>query len=82
MDSEAAPGPVRGSARCSAHGAQFAEAALKGASAILTDATGAQLLGEAPVPVLVTENLREYVGPLAALIYGSAFVPRHPPATR
>ena len=43
------------------HGAQFAEAALNlGASAILTDAAGAQLLGEAPVPVLVTENLREY----------------------
>jgi len=58
------------------HGAQFAEAALKlGASAILTDAAGAQLLGEAPVPVLVTENLREYVGPLAALIYGSASFP-------
>ena len=46
-----------------------------GASAILTDAAGAQLLGEAPVPVLVTENLREYVGPLAALIYGSASFP-------
>ena len=58
------------------HGAQFAEAALNlGASAILTDAAGAQLLGEAPVPVLVTENLREYVGPLAALIYGSASFP-------
>lgn len=58
------------------HGAQFAEAALKlGASAILTDAAGAQLLGEAPVPVLVAENLREYVGPLAALIYGSASFP-------
>ena len=58
------------------HGAQFAEAALNlGASAILTDAAGVQLLGEAPVPVLVTENLREYVGPLAALIYGSASFP-------
>ena len=30
---------------------------------------------EAPVPLLVTENLREYVGPLAALIYGSASFP-------
>ncbi|WP_314700590.1 UDP-N-acetylmuramoyl-L-alanyl-D-glutamate--2,6-diaminopimelate ligase [uncultured Rothia sp.] len=58
------------------HGAQFAEGALKlGAAAILTDAAGAELLGEAPVPVLVTENLREYVGPLAALIYGSASFP-------
>ena len=58
------------------HGAQFAEGALKlGASAILTDAAGAQLLGEAPVPLLVTENLREYVGPLAAQIYGSASFP-------
>ncbi len=33
---------------------------------------------EAPVPVLVTENLREHVGPLAALIYGSAS-PRYSP---
>ena len=58
------------------HGAQFADAALKlGASAILTDAAGAQLLGEAPVPLLVAENLREYVGPLAALIYDSASFP-------
>lgn len=58
------------------HGAQFAEGALKlGAAAILTDAAGAQLLGEAAVPLLVTEHLREYVGPLAAQIYGSASFP-------
>lgn len=58
------------------HGAQFAEGALKlGAAAILTDAAGAELLGEAQVPLLVTENLREYVGPLAALIYGSDSFP-------
>lgn len=58
------------------HGAQFAEGALKlGAAAILTDAAGAELLGEAAVPLLVTEHLREYVGPLAAQIYGSASFP-------
>ena len=54
------------------HGAQFAEAALNlGASAILTDAAGAQLLGEAPVPVLVTENLREYEHPKEKLSHYS-----------
>ena len=58
------------------HGAQFAEGVLKlGAAAILTDAAGAELLGEAAVPLLVTEHLREYVGPLAAQIYGSASFP-------
>lgn len=58
------------------HGAQFAEGALKlGVAAILTDAAGAELLGEAAVPLLVTEHLREYVGPLAAQIYGSASFP-------
>ena len=58
------------------HGAQFAEGALKlGAAAILTDAAGADLLGETAVPLLVTEHLREYVGPLAAQIYGSASFP-------
>ena len=58
------------------HGAQFAAGALElGAAAILTDAAGAELLGEAAVPLLVTEHLREYVGPLAAQIYGSASFP-------
>lgn len=58
------------------HGAQFAAGALKlGAAAILTDAVGAELLGEVAVPLLVTEHLREYVGPLAAQIYGSASFP-------
>lgn len=58
------------------HGAQFAAGALElGAAAILTDATGAELLGEVAVPLLVTEHLREYVGPLAAQIYGSASFP-------
>lgn len=58
------------------HGAQFATGALElGAAAILTDAAGAELLGEAAVPLLVTEHLREYVGPLAAQIYGSASFP-------
>lgn len=58
------------------HGAQFAAGALKlGAAAILTDAAGAELLGEVAVPLLVTEHLREDVGPLAAQIYGSASFP-------
>ena len=58
------------------HGAQFATGALElGAAAILTDATGAKLLGEVAVPLLVTEHLREDVGPLAAQIYGSASFP-------
>lgn len=58
------------------HGAQFATGALElGAAAILTDATGAELLGEVAVPLLVTEHLREDVGPLAAQIYGSASFP-------
>ena len=58
------------------HGAQFAAGALElGAAAILTDATGAKLLGEVAVPLLVTEHLREDVGPLAAQIYGSASFP-------
>lgn len=58
------------------HGAQFAAGALElGAAAILTDATGAELLGEVAVPLLVTEHLREDVGPLAAQIYGSASFP-------
>lgn len=58
------------------HGAQFAAGALKlGAAAILTDTAGAELLGEVAVPLLVTEHLREDVGPLAAQIYGSASFP-------
>lgn len=58
------------------HGAQFASGALKlGAAAILTDAAGTALLGDVSVPVLTTENLRKYVGPLAALLYGSATFP-------
>ena len=60
------------------HGAQFAEAALKlGASAILTDAAGAQLLGEAPVPGDgEPPRVRGSVG-CADLWFG--VVPRHSP---
>jgi UDP-N-acetylmuramoyl-L-alanyl-D-glutamate--2,6-diaminopimelate ligase len=54
------------------HGARFAaEAARAGAVAILTDAAGAQLLGEVKVPVLLAEQPRQTLGTLAAFVYGS-----------
>jgi UDP-N-acetylmuramoyl-L-alanyl-D-glutamate--2,6-diaminopimelate ligase len=53
------------------HGARFAaEAVRSGAVAILTDAAGAQLLGEASLPVLVVEQPRQSLGSLAAFVYG------------
>ncbi|WP_425954297.1 UDP-N-acetylmuramoyl-L-alanyl-D-glutamate--2,6-diaminopimelate ligase [Xylanimonas sp. McL0601] len=63
-----------------AHGARFAaDAVARGARAVLTDATGAELLasrGEAGtlpdgVPVLVAGDPREILGPVAAWVYGS-----------
>lgn len=55
-----------------AHGAAFTEQALTaGAVAVLTDATGAQLVGECPRPLLISAGLRKVVGPLAAMIYQS-----------
>jgi len=56
-----------------AHGADFAADALAaGAAALLTDPAGARraAVAEAPVPVLVHENPRGVLGPLAARIYG------------
>lgn len=54
-----------------AHGARFAAAAVeRGAVAVLTDAAGAELAGELPVPVLVRENPRAVLGELSAAIYG------------
>lgn len=59
------------------HGARFAAAAVaRGARAVLTDAHGAALLreaadGAAGVPVLVADDPRGLLGPLAAWVYGS-----------
>lgn len=57
-----------------AHGAQFARSAVaSGAVAVLTDARGQQLLAEAPlppeIPVIITEDVRGSVGPLASQVY-------------
>lgn len=53
------------------HGADFADVALAaGATGVLTDPVGAARLGSADVPLLVHEQPREVVGPLAALVYG------------
>lgn len=56
------------------HGAQFADRAVSaGAAALLTDRAGVDLAGDLPgeVGLLVSENLRELVGPLSAVIYNS-----------
>ncbi|WP_416565573.1 UDP-N-acetylmuramoyl-L-alanyl-D-glutamate--2,6-diaminopimelate ligase [Nocardia testacea] len=54
-----------------AHGARFAaDAVTRGAVAVLTDAAGAELAGDLPVPVLVRENPRAILGELSAAIYG------------
>jgi len=57
-----------------AHGARFATGAVeRGARAVLTDAQGALLLADAVpgVPVLVAEDPRTLLGPLAAWVYGN-----------
>ncbi|MEV0105400.1 UDP-N-acetylmuramoyl-L-alanyl-D-glutamate--2,6-diaminopimelate ligase [Nocardia sp. NPDC050799] len=54
-----------------AHGARFAaDAVARGAVAVLTDAAGAELAGDLPVPVLVREDPRAVLGELSAAIYG------------
>jgi UDP-N-acetylmuramoyl-L-alanyl-D-glutamate--2,6-diaminopimelate ligase len=56
------------------HGALFAPAAVeRGARAVLTDEQGATLLAEdaGRVPVLVADDPRALLGPLAAWVYGS-----------
>lgn len=61
---------VRGQHR---HGAEFAADAVQaGAVAILTDAAGADLIGELDVPVLVVENPRSRLGELSAWVYETA----------
>lgn len=53
------------------HGARFTPTAVDaGAAAIITDESGAELVGEVSVPVLVVADPRAAVGPASALIYG------------
>lgn len=59
-----------------AHGAQFIQAALDlGAQAMLTDAAGADIAASASLPedfgIIICEDLRRAIGPLAARIYNS-----------
>ena len=54
-----------------AHGASYAGQAIeRGAVAVLTDAAGAAVLADAPVPLLVVESPRRLLGGLAAEVYG------------
>ena len=50
------------------HGAIFA--ADSGAAAVLTDAEGAQTLADADLPLLVVDDVRRWMGPVAAAVYG------------
>ena len=61
-------------AGATAHGAQFAgDAVAAGAVAVLTDAQGQSLLAAAPlpaeVPVIIVDDVRGIVGPLASAVY-------------
>ena len=54
-----------------AHGATFAgEAVRTGAVAVLTDPSGSQIAGGCGLPVLVVDDPRAALGPVAAFIYG------------
>jgi len=53
------------------HGASFAASAVAaGARAVLTDPTGAQLLTDVTVPVLVAEDVRAVLGKVSAWVHG------------
>ncbi len=55
----------------STHGARFAaQAVASGATAILTDAEGAALVGDVGVPVVVDDDPRAAMAPYAARVYG------------
>ncbi len=55
----------------SGHGARFAAAAVEsGAVAVLTDEAGAAVLA-ATVPVVVADEVRTWLGPVAAAVYGT-----------
>ena len=54
------------------HGAQFAEAAAQaGAAAILTDLEGESIASALGLPMVLVEDVREVVGELSALVYGT-----------
>lgn len=54
------------------HGANFAAKAIElGAAAIITDASGVEIMGEVGVPVATIENPRLRLGALAAYVYGN-----------
>jgi UDP-N-acetylmuramoyl-L-alanyl-D-glutamate--2,6-diaminopimelate ligase len=54
------------------HGANFASRALElGASAIVSDMAGLEIIGSVSVPTLLLEKPRTHLGELAALVYGN-----------
>lgn len=54
------------------HGVQFAQAAQQaGASAILTDMEGEAVASSLGLPLLLVEDVREVIGELSAIIYGT-----------
>ncbi|MET0966654.1 MAG: UDP-N-acetylmuramoyl-L-alanyl-D-glutamate--2,6-diaminopimelate ligase, partial [Nakamurella sp.] len=53
------------------HGGTFAgDAAAAGATAVLTDPAGLELLGDLPIPVLIAETPRALLGSIARAVYG------------
>lgn len=55
----------------SVHGARFAaDAAERGAVAVLTDEQGAKLAADAGVPLLIVPEVRPVLGPVGAALYG------------
>lgn len=54
------------------HGADFAaQAAEKGAVAVITDAAGAEIAADAGLPIIVVEDPRALLGDLSAWVYGT-----------
>lgn len=53
------------------HGARFVDSAVAaGAVAVLTDAEGARIAGDAGVPVVVVDDVRALLGAIASAVYG------------
>lgn len=58
------------------HGARFVAQALgSGASAVLTDRRGAEIVGSCPVPVLIVDDPRAALGIIASHLYGTRNLP-------
>lgn len=54
------------------HGANYYQKALElGASAIITDAEGSQIIPELAIPVAILNNPRAHLGEMAAYVYGN-----------